>query len=85
VKSKRLIQLTKSTAVKNSLASKDEQLLFPDYEPILDEFEQMIVWKRAGTQSVPEPQVGVDPEFDRCNEKVESVKHKLGEYLVEVQ
>ena len=53
-----------------------EEGIFPDYMPILDEFEEMIVWKQCGAKGkkIPEPKKGVDEEFDAKNEKVESIK-----------
>ena len=53
-----------------------EEGIFPDYMPILEEFEEMIVWKQCGAKGkkIPEPKKGVDEEFDAKNEKVESIK-----------
>ena len=73
IKSERLNQLTKSTG------------LFPDYEPILDEFDSMIAWKQVGGQKVPEPKSGLDEEFDACNDAVDKVKRQLDDYLDDVK
>ena len=57
---------------------------FPDYDPIIEEFEKMIVWKKASGRRIPEPKPGVDENFDKCNEDVIEMKEKLQEYIVEV-
>ena len=62
-KSKRLAQLTGE--------------LFPDYMPILAEFGEMIVWKVTGGHRIPEPVLGLDPEFDQYNDNVDKAKEDL--------
>ena len=57
---------------------------FPDYDPIIEEFEKMIVWKKASGRRIPEPKPGVDEHFDKCNEDVIDMKEKLQEYIDEV-
>ena len=59
--------------------------LFPDYEPILDEFDSMISWKQVGGQKVPEPKSGLDEEFDACNNAVDKVKQQLEDYLGDIK
>ena len=54
--------------------------LYP--EGILDdiaEFEKMIVWKRTqgGEEEIPEPQPGLDENFDRQNAAVDEIKARL--------
>ena len=43
----------------------DVEGIFPDYSPILDEFEDMIIWKSHGKSKIPEPKRGVFEEFDK--------------------
>ena len=40
----------------NTLIDKE----FPDYDPILQDFEEMIVWKSTSGKKIPEPKPGVD-------------------------
>ena len=51
--------------------------IFPNYEPIFEEFNELIVWKKAGKQKVPEPVLGIDEEFDKKNQVVEDIKEEL--------
>ena len=61
---------------------KDEmEAIFPDFSPIIQEFEDMIQWKTVGKKKVPEPRPGLDENFDRANRAVEKVKHEIEEYL----
>jgi len=59
--SKRLIQLTSLKPVTEADANeKDdggavEHSLYPDYLPILDEFENFITWTKVDGKKVPEP------------------------------
>ena len=55
--------------------------MFPDYEPILKEFENMIQWKAIGKKKIPEPVRGLDEEFDKANDRVEGIKLKIDNYL----
>lgn len=48
--------------------------IYPDYLPVLDEFDHMIVWKSCGNRKIPEPRKGVDDEFDNINTDVDSIK-----------
>ena len=41
--------------------------IYPNYLPILDEFDRMIIWKSSGSSKIPEPRKGFDEEFDRVN------------------
>jgi hypothetical protein len=79
----------KTLFVKLPVTSKRlEQLtgeLFPDYMPILAEFGEMIVWKQARGHRIPEPVLGLDPEFDQCNEDVNRAKADLDDYLESVK
>eukprot|EP00347_Sterkiella_histriomuscorum_P017253 403350104 len=59
----------------------EEQSIFPDYRPILKEFEDMITWKTIGKKKIPEPIQGLDEEFDRANDKVERVKEKIEKHI----
>ena len=60
--------------------------IYPDYEPILKEFESMINWKNAGRGKgkVPEPVLGLDADFDAANQKIERIKEKMQDYLEEI-
>lgn len=55
--------------------------IFPDYMPILAQFDKMVVWKQAGKQKVPEPVRGLDEEFDAKNEKVENIRDRMDTYI----
>ena len=54
--------------------------LFPDYSPILEEFENMIVWKGY----VPQPRKGIFEEFDKIDQKLSQIRHSLKEYVEQV-
>ena len=58
-----------------------EEGLFPDYSPILEEFENMIVWKGY----VPQPRKGIFEEFDQIDEKLNKIRHSLKDYVEEVR
>ena len=87
VSSRRLKQLVslKTLTVANAEADaemedeeNDEKLgIFPDYSPILTEFEDMIVWKQHNGKKIPEPKRGVDKEFDNINETVADIKRQM--------
>lgn len=63
--------------------------LFPsEICEVIDEFEEMIVWKKSGNapdEEIPEPQPGLDEDFDRCNSAVDSIKTKLEEILAKAR
>lgn len=63
----------------------DEEAIFPDIRPLIEEFEKMIQWKSVGSKKVPEPVAGLDAEFDRASLKVEAVKKRLDSYLEKVR
>jgi len=77
-----LASLTKEgadTEMENTDAQEEEAKgssdgIFPDYEPILQEFENMVIWKQYKGKKIPEPRRGVDEDFDNVNVKVESIK-----------
>ncbi len=57
---------------KKSQVQLDKEGIFPDYEPILQDFESMICWKIGeNRRKVPEPVPGMAPEFDSANKKVD--------------
>ncbi len=58
-------------------ANTPSQGIFPDYLPILEEFEEMIIWKQHKGKKIPEPRWGVDPEFDNTNKKVEDIQNRM--------
>ena len=60
---------------------KEDAAIFPDFRPVIEEFEEMIQWKSVGTKKVPEPAPGQDEEFDRANGRVEKIKAQLEDYL----
>ena len=95
VTSKRLRQLVSFKKLLQKGESKPEDIemeedevsaegIFPDYGPILDEFEEMITWKQHLGKKVPEPKRGVDLEFDRTNERVDEIKNRMQEYAEDV-
>jgi DNA mismatch repair protein MSH6 len=54
--------------------------LFPEgIQDVIAEFEKMIVWKRTqgGEEEIPEPQTGIDENFDRQNAIVDDIKARL--------
>lgn len=60
--------------------------IFPDYKPILDEFEGMIIWKQLDkNHKVPEPKKGIDPDFDNTNVRVEKIRANLESYVEDVK
>ena len=63
-------------------------LMPPNVEQVIEEFDQLIVWKRVAggvnAAEVPEPQRGIDAEFDEANDMVDKIKEELAEYLKEI-
>jgi len=55
----------------------------PYLDEAINEFEMLIVWKKvAGCEDqIPEPQRGLDLNFDETNDKVNGIKKELEEYL----
>ena len=57
-----------------SKPSETENGLLPDgIDEVIHEFKRLIVWKRVSGSSnseIPEPQTGIDEEFDRANDEV---------------
>lgn len=45
----------------------------------------MIEWKRCGNKKIPEPKLGVDPEFDNLNTEINSTRNQITEYLQSLQ
>ena len=51
-------------------------------------FDSLILWKRVAgpsDQEIPEPQRGLDENFDAANNAVTAIKKKLDEYLIHIQ
>ena len=74
----------KSLRLQTLLTDSTEGGLFPtDICEAVDEFENMIVWKKtqSGDEEIPEPQPGLDEGFDTCNNYVDQIKLKLEEIL----
>ena len=59
--------------------------IFPDYVPILDEFAGMITWKTFGGKKIPEPKLGIDPNYDDSNKSVESIKKQMSDYVKDAE
>ena len=59
--------------------------IFPDYLPILDEFDNNFVWKYVGNKRVPEPRKGIDEELDQVNVRIEQVRQQLDDYIEDVK
>jgi len=58
--------------------------MFPnDLEEEINQFDKLIIWKKVeGTDTeIPEPQKGIDKNFDSANETVNSIKADLNRYL----
>jgi len=49
----------------------------------ISEFEMLIVWKKVSgcDDNIPEPQRGLDQNFDDTNDKVNGIKKELEMYL----
>ena len=50
-------------------------------------FDSLILWKRVAgpsDQEIPEPQAGLDENFDAANNAVTAIKKKLDEYLIHI-
>jgi len=67
-----------------------EEGLFPqNLVEAVSHFESRIIWKRTSgggaDEEIPEPQPGLDAQFDQANAAVDSVKEQLNEYLGEVR
>ena len=58
--------------------------IFPDYEPILQDFESMVVWKSLKGKKIPEPKKGVDEDFDNVNVRVDEIRSKMHSYVKDV-
>ena len=58
--------------------------IFPNYLPLLEEFESYIEWKSYRGKKVPEPRMGVDEDFDAQNAKVKEIRKQLDNYLKDV-
>lgn len=74
--------------MKSEAGDRDESSndgIFPDYIPILDEFEGMITWKTFGGKKIPEPKSGIDPNYDDSNKSVESIKNQMSDYVKDVE
>lgn len=78
LKSERLIALITSRAETGNG-------LFPEgIKVAIAEFDQLIKWKKAAgssTAEIPEPQVGIDENFDNANDQVNEIKAELDAYL----
>ena len=65
-------------------SSETETGLLPEQiKESVGEFTQLISWKRVpgSTAEVPEPQPGIDEDFDNANQEVMQVKEALNDYL----
>ena len=58
--------------------------IYPNYEPIFQEFNNLIQWKTVGKSKVPEPILGIDEEFDEKNQVVDQIKEKINAYVEDV-
>lgn len=61
----------------------DGGLLPRNYLGELEKFEKLIVWKKAegADVEIPEPQRGLDQNFDQANDGVNQVKQQLEDYI----
>ncbi len=55
----------------------------PFLDEVIGEFELLIVWKKVSgcEDQIPEPQRGLDANFDATNDKVNGIKKDLDAYL----
>lgn len=73
-----------SRRLRQLLSFDDEGGLLPlDYKVELEKFDKLIVWKKAegADVEIPEPQRGLDQNFDQANDGVNQVKQQLEEYI----
>ena len=56
--------------------------LLPDIRPQIEKFMSVIIWKKVGKQSIPEPKPGLDEVFDAANAKIENIYEQF-ELLLE--
>lgn len=54
-----------------------------DFKQEIDQFEKLIAWKKVegADVEVPEPQRGLDENFDTANDSVTMIKQELDHYL----
>lgn len=73
----------KSERLRQLVRYKEEGGLLPYLEEAIQEFEYLVVWKKAagGDEDIPEPKQGLDENFDRANDLVNACKFKLDAYL----
>lgn len=77
----------KSERLRQLVRYKEEGGLLPYLEEAIQEFEFLVVWKKAsgGDEDIPEPKQGLDENFDSANEYVNTCKEKLNLYLQHVR
>jgi hypothetical protein len=65
----------------------EEGGLMPFLEDAINQFEALVVWKKAAgsDDDIPEPRLGLDQNFDDANIKVNQLKQKIDNYLVTVK
>ena len=73
----------KSERLRQLVRFKEEGGLLPYLEEAIQEFEYLVVWKKAsgGDEDIPEPREGLDENFDAANAFVNQCKCKLEQYL----
>ncbi len=74
----------KSKRLQTLLTDDTDDGLFPTkIVKLIESFEGMIVWKRTqnGDDEIPEPQPGLDEDFDAANAAVDEVKGRLEKIL----
>lgn len=67
----------KSNRLRKLLTKDKEGGCYPSQmKDLVEEFEQMIVWKKTqgSDEEIPEPQLGLDEQFDRANHVVDTIK-----------
>lgn len=58
-----------------------------NFKQEIDQFEKLIVWKKVegADVEVPEPQRGLDENFDSANDSVTLIKQELDRYLDDIR
>lgn len=79
----------KSERLRLLLTTEDEGGLIPsNIQEAIKEFDDLIVWKTVAGPTkiqVPEPQNGIDDDFDKANDTVNDIKSELENYCEEIR
>ncbi len=74
IKSERLKSLLTLTGTKGGL--------YPDTSPVIDEFENMVTWRKMPTgKPIPQPKYGSLQSFDRVDKVVDDIKREMQKHV----